>query len=1393
MNRILRLLALFFVCFSSFCHGQAPTGLIANALSASSVSLSWVDNSPDETSFVIERSLRPTDSFVEIQTVGAGISAYTDAGLTAGIYYYRVKAVINGNGTGYTKTTIALSVTPLVMSRTTVSTCNKVFLDPGGLGDYTPQNSVMTISSGEQGKKVRVAFSYFDLNPTDVLLVFDGENIQAPKVGEYTGAVLPPSINATGASGALTFQLISTNTGFGWQANLSCENVPVFNGNLAAAPVSGTEIRLTWQDNATQGGYIIERKLSGRLFEEIVRPAGNAREYIDQGLVTDNTYSYRLRALNGAAYSTLSNTATATLGAEPLVMVSGEFTICDRPFLDPGDNGPYAKSKHLRTTLRPSMPGSMLKLDFTAFDLGQDGKDVLRIFDGSSVFDGPLIGEYTGQALPPSIIATNPNGVLTFEFVSDDGITGLGWRVNVTCSTQKIIPTNFSAQGTGASQVRLSWQDNANNETEFVVERRTIEGDYQEIAHVGANELQYDDIGLQTNEIYVYRLRVVCTGFSGYSNVAAVTLGSRASFTMRNGEATTCNSVFLDSGFEQNYGLSQNYTLTINPGAPGESVKVDFLSFDLEEGYDSLIIYNGGSVQAPKLGKYSSNTLPPTAIAFNPEGKLTFKFTSDDYVTLSGWEALISCVTRLNAPTNLQAQLAGNQINLAWQDNTNDETGYVVERATTNDQFIAIATLPPGAQAHVDPDLRMNREHKYRVYAVNNGLLSLSSNISSVLIGKKPEIMRKGTVSTCDGVFLDPGGDSNYPQTNFFDLTITPSEPGKKIEVKLTSFDLNPEKDDFIVFDGNLFVDWPWYESAQALPHIFQATNPEGKLTFWFRGRDVTNKPGWEATISCVTKGAPLIAFPDKTIDYVDPLDGLVSVKATAYPSANFTFSVVDDGTNTAQATIAKTGLNTFSVRPGSIGTVKIKALLTENADFLAAEKIMTLTIQKGAPPINFLNQGVTFGNAPLSLRATIGTLVARDANFTYEVVADPGNTGQVTLSGTGNRVVAPDQAGVVKIKASLAESNFFLAGEKEAILTVRKATPVISFSDKSSTMNNPSFDLDATAYANADFVYGIINENAGGVVLSGAGNKTVTLLGPGRVRVKAFLRETDEFLSAEKTATLTIHDPNPVITFADMTHTYGDASFDLNAAAYDGASFVYSVVNDGQSTGEVNLSGAGGKTVTIRKAGIVKLKAANLGENDNVTGEKVSTLTINKATQEMEFEVIPDMLVDASPYVLSSKASSGLKVAYTVKSGPASIVSTLISDMILLSREVGTVTIEATQSGNENYQPAVPLQQSFSVIRNPDPILGVEDEDTRDGNVMIWPVPASDRMNINSRVHEIIGFSLIDALGRVVVRETLSIKDYQLDVKLLDEGVYTLRLQLEDGSFVIRRIQIVN
>ena len=79
----------------------APTSLIYTALSKSSATLKWVDNSGNEAGFRVYRSLSSSDGFIEIASLSANTITYSDNSLTPGTKYYYKVAAYNQSGSTY--------------------------------------------------------------------------------------------------------------------------------------------------------------------------------------------------------------------------------------------------------------------------------------------------------------------------------------------------------------------------------------------------------------------------------------------------------------------------------------------------------------------------------------------------------------------------------------------------------------------------------------------------------------------------------------------------------------------------------------------------------------------------------------------------------------------------------------------------------------------------------------------------------------------------------------------------------------------------------------------------------------------------------------------------------------------------------------------------------------------------------------------------------------------------------------------------------------------------------------------------------------------------------------------------------------------------------------------
>jgi N-acetyl-anhydromuramyl-L-alanine amidase AmpD len=113
--------------------------------------------------------------------------------------------------------------------------------------------------------------------------------------------------------------------------------------------------------------------------------------------------------------------------------------------------------------------------------------------------------------------------------------------------------------------------------------------------------------------------------------------------TISGNTLTACSGTLYDNGGSGgNYVDLSKYTTTIQP-AGALSVTMNFSSFSLEQGYDSLYIYDGPSINSPLIGGYTGTTSPGTITANS--GKITLLFTSDCSINSWGYAATWACTT----------------------------------------------------------------------------------------------------------------------------------------------------------------------------------------------------------------------------------------------------------------------------------------------------------------------------------------------------------------------------------------------------------------------------------------------------------------------------------------------------------------------------------------------------------------------------------------------------------------------------------------------------------------------------------------------------------------------------------------------------------------------------
>jgi hypothetical protein len=152
-----------------------------------------------------------------------------------------------------------------------------------------------------------------------------------------------------------------------------------------------------------------------------------------------------------------------------------------------------------------------------------------------------------------------------------------------------------------------------------------------------------------------------------------------------------------------------------------------------------------------------------------------------------------------------------------------------------------------------------------------------------------------------------------------------------------------------------------------------------------------------------------------------------------------------------------------------------------------------------------------------------------------------------------------------------------------------------------------------------------------------------------------------------------------------------------LNATASPTATVTYSLVS-----GDINKVTLNGNQLTINSGtGSVVVRATVASSADREGASVDSTITFQKATQSITFEISPsNFTTSSSPLTMTGSADSGLTVNYT--SSEPSFAS--VNGSTLNFNSTGTAIITATQPGNDNYEAATPVTATVIVTQSSQP-----------------------------------------------------------------------------------------
>ena len=957
----------------------APSGLVAAAVSESQINLAWTDNSSNETGFRVERFVATSGTYVQLGIVASNVTSYSDSGLDAGkSYCYRVCAVGTAGASAYAGPACGTLPEPLPQPPTNLAAAvvSSTRIDLS----WTDNSSNETGFRIERGSAAAGPFA-------QIALVQAGVN-------SYADSSLIPAttyyyrVCAYGAAG---------DSAFAGPVNATTsDTVPAAPSSLGAAAASSTQINLTWVDNSTnESGFKIQRSASsGGPYTQIATVGAGVTSYSNTGLSPATTYYYRVCAYNWAGDSAYAGPVSATTPAQPPSAPTG-----------------------LTAT---AVSASQINLAWTDNSSNESGFKILR----STLADGPFsqiatvgvgVTSYANTGLAESV--TYYYRVCAYNSAGDSGYAGPASAT--TLGTVPAAPTNLSATAASSSQINLSWTDNSTNEAGFKVERSTASGGpYTEIATVASGITSYSNGGLSAKTTYYYRVRAYnAAGNSAYAGPASATTAGTPPAAPTNLAASAVSSTQINLAWTDNSSDESGFRVERASVSSGP--------------YTEIATLAPGVTSYANTGLASGYTYYYRVCAYNASGN-------------SAYAGPVGASTQAQAPaapTNLTAAPSGvGMIALNWTDNSNNESGFKIERSSSSGgPYSALTTVGSGVTTYTDFGLSAATTYYYRVYAYNSsGNSAYAGPVSATTQDNPPTAPNNLTVTVQSTTELDLQWADNSSNETGFKVERSFSSGGPFIQIGTTAAGAVFYKDTGLVGDTtyyyrvcayNAYGNSAYTATASALPLKAPTNLTAAPVSSTQVNLTWTDNSAKEAnyTVERSTDGANwslLATLPANTTSYADTL----CQPQTSYYYRVRALGSLSDYSNTASVTTPLTAptLKLSGMMP-DVGSVS-DVIASSGIAYLASDPFGLVVVDVSDPNAPFVvgsqypagpaNQVAVTGTIAVATGTPRGTDIIDISDPTRPVVASSvaGSSGDVAINGRYAYVAAQGDLQVVDL-----------------------------------------------------------------------------------------------------------------------------------------------------------------------------------------------------------------------------------------------------------------------------------------------------------------------------------------------------------------------------------------
>lgn len=495
--------------------------------------------------------------------------------------------------------------------------------------------------------------------------------------------------------------------------------------NLSTAATSSSQIDLSWSDNASnETGFKIERKTgAGGAWSQIATTGANATSYSNTGLSASTQYFYRVRANNGAGDSGYSNEANATTqGNQPPatgVRVSGNKLLRNgQEFIPLGFSMVGLLSPNLTGTAGTAYQ------HYNQAELNEAkawGANSMRFQISQRGFD-PTDSLYNAayiQRVRDGVALAQQNGLVVILSMQDQSLGGGDATPMPEPQTLRSWAEVTKYFNNNPEIIYEVWNEPMVKDTAAEWELWKNGGTYEGQTVIGHQQLVNAIRATGANNVLIVEGTRVGKSFIGWPGISdplnQIALGIHpyltspintvASWDQYFGNMTATYPVIATEwGANSGSPFAQTYWPTLSPQLLDylKAKKIGLFAWSLD--FVNTIIKDWNWAPNNFVGYQVG------VVGCGP-GELVKGYFQNYF---NGIPA---------APSNLRATtVSGSRIDLAWNDNSNNETGFKIERKTgVGGAWGQIATVGASAASYSNTGLAGGTQYFYRVRA-NNGV-----------------------------------------------------------------------------------------------------------------------------------------------------------------------------------------------------------------------------------------------------------------------------------------------------------------------------------------------------------------------------------------------------------------------------------------------------------------------------------------------------------------------------------------------------------------------------------------------------------------------------------------------------------------------------------------------